>query len=254
MMRGQISWIRAGVLDNTPRPDVAPSSAMEERCFESGDVRIVTGELGTEIKWKVQTPCFSSLLRAVHFLQDARPPFILRFHAFGWFEEVYGETWTAIKRIEEILARGDRQFFSRAFVQEADPHSAPLSPAMRHALENQEADDDYAVEVALDETTHQYVVDKVGAKSAIGRIWGTITSSFPCQPTSKYGDAVSEAYDRVLKTGMPHYDQVLAALRLPDNQVHWVPYHRVVLPRYRADGVPAVAIVSEFVRVEIKVL
>ncbi len=253
-MRGQISWIRAGVLDRAPKKEDTPSPTLEEKCFDSGDVRIVTGELGTEIKWKVQTPCFSSLLRAVHFLQDAKPPFILRFHAFGWFEEVYRETWTAIKRIEEILARGDRHFFSRAFVQEADPHSMCLSPVLRHALEKNEAEDDYVVEVALDEVTHQYVVDKVGSKSAIGRVWGTITSSFPCQPTSKYGDAVSEAYDRVLKTGKPHYDQVLAALRLPDNQVHWVPYHRVVLPRYREDGTPAVAIVSEFVPVEIKVL
>lgn len=253
-MHGQISWIRGGVLDTSP-PSRAPAPRdAEERCMESGDVRLATGELGTEIKWKVQSPCFSSLLRAMHFLQDARPPFILRFHAFGWFEEVYRDSWTAIRRIEEILARGDRHFVSRAFVREADPQLAPLSPLMRHALETHEARDEYVVEAARDEVTHNFVVDKVGPKSAIGRLWGTVTSSFPCQPTSKYGDAVSEAYDRVLKTGEPHYDQVLAALRLPDNQVHWVPYHRVILPKLREDGMPAVAIVSEIARVEIKVL
>jgi hypothetical protein len=254
MMRGRISWIRAGVLDRAPQKEDTPSPTLEEKSLDSGDVRIVTGELGTEIKWKVQTPCFSSLLRAVHFMQDAKPPFILRFHAFGWFEEVCREAWTAIQRVEEILARGDRHFFSRAFVQNADPHAARLSPMMRQALETHVADEDYTVEVVLDETTHSFVVEKVGHKSAIGRVWGTITSSFPCQPTSKYGDAVSEAYEHVLKTGKPHYDQVLAALRLPDNQVHWVPYHRVVLPKVREDGIPAVAIVSEIARVEIKVL
>lgn len=253
-MRGQVSWIRAGVLDTSPPPGTPAPQSAEERCMESGDVRLVTGELGTEIKWKVQTPCFSSLLRAAHFLQDARPPFILRFHAFGWFEEVYRDSWAAIRRVEEILARGDRHFVSRAFVHDADPLLAPLSPLMRHALEAGKAQDDYVVEAARDEVTHNFVVDKVGPKSAIGRLWGTVTSSFPCQPTSKYGNAVSEAYDRVLETGEPHYDQVLAALRLPDNQVHWVPYHRVILPKYREDGLPAVAIVSEIARVEIKVL
>jgi hypothetical protein len=254
MMRGQISWIRAGMLDRAVPVELASSPALEERCLDSGDVRIVTGDIGTEIKWKVQTPCISSLLRVVHFLQEAKPPFILRFHAFGWFEEVYREAWTTIQRIEEILARGDRHFFSRAFVKDADPHAARLSPVMQQALETHVADEDYAVEVVLDETTHSFIVEKVGSKSAIGRVWGTITSSFPCQPTSKYGDAVSEAYELVLKTRKPHYDQVLAALRLPDNQVHWVPYHRVVLPKLRNLGAPAVAVVSEIARVEIKVL
>jgi hypothetical protein len=252
-MHGQISWIRAGMLDKADPAELA-SPGLEERFLDSGGVRIVTGELGTEIKWKVQTPCFSSLLRAVHFLQEAKPPFVLRFHAFGWFEEVYREAWTAIQRVEEILARGDRHFFSRAFVQDADPNTARLSPVMRQALEVQVVDEDYAVEATLDETTNSFVVEKVGPKSAIGRVWGTITSSFPCQPTSKYGDAVSEAYENVLITGKPHYDQVLAALRLPDNQVHWVPYHRVVLPKLRDHAPRGVTIVSEIAPVEIKVL
>jgi hypothetical protein len=252
-MRGQFFWIRAGRLDRANPVEIA-SPGQEERCLDSGDVRIVTSEFGTEIKWKVQTPCISSLLRAVHFMQEAKPPFVLRFHAFGWFEEVYHEAWTAILRVEEILARGDRHFFSRAFVQEADPQTAQLSPVMQQALKDQVADEDYAVEATLDETTQSFVVERVGPKSAIGRVWGTITSTFPCQPTSKYGDAVSEAYERVLRTGKPHYDQVLAALRLPDNQIHWVPYHRVVLPKIRDQAAPGVTIVSEISPVEIKIL
>jgi hypothetical protein len=252
-MLGQISWIRAGMLDSDNPAEIS-SPGLEEKCLDSGDVRIVTGELGTELKWKVQTPCISSLLRAVHFLKEAKPPFVLRFHAFGWFEEVYRDAWVAIQRVEEILARGDRHFFSRAFVLDADPQTAQLSPVLRQALETYVADEDYAVEATLDETTHSFVVEKVGPKSAIGRVWGTITSSFPCQPISKYGDAVSEAYELVLKTGRSHYDQVLAALRLPDNQVHWVPYHRVVLPKFRDHAAPRVTIVSEIAPVEIKVL
>jgi hypothetical protein len=242
------------MLDASPRAGESAEPVSEEASLDAGDVRIATGELGTEIKWKVHSPCFSSLLRTVHFLQSARPPFILRFHAFGWFEEIYRESWATVQRIEEILARGDRHFVSRAFVRDADPYSVRLSPILRQALASMEAQEEYIVEAALDKLSQHFVVDKVGPKSAIGRVWGTITSSFPCQPTSKYGDAVSEAYDRVLKTGEPHYDQVLAALRLPDNQVHWVPYHRVVFPRYHRQGAPAVAIVSEIARVEIKVL
>ena len=253
-MRAQTSWIRAGLLDASPSANAIESSQAEEAALEAGDVRVVTGELGTELKWKVHTPCIASLLRAVHFLQSAKPPYVLRFHAFGWFEEIYNESWNAVRRIEEILTRGDRHFTSRAFVREADPHAVELPKVLRESLETRTPPEDYTVECALDEVSHNFVVDKVGPKSAIGRVWGTITSSYPCQPTSRYGDAVSEAYEKVINTGQPHYDQVLAALRLPDNQVHWVPYHRVIFPKHRDHGVPAVAIVSEIARVEIKVL
>ena len=253
-MRGQVSWISAGVIELSQRSGEPLTHTAEDLRLEAGDVRLVMGELGTELKWKVQSPCYASLFRAVQFLDEARPPFILRFHAYGWFEEVYRDRGAASRRIEEILARGDRQFFSRAFVQEVDPRLVPLSPVLRHALEKRDAQDDFSVEATLDQLTHNYVVERVGPKSAIGRVWGTITSSFPCQPISKYGDAVSEAYDRVLQSGEPHYDQVLAALRLPDNQVHWVPYHRVILPKYRERGSPAVTVVSEIARVDIKVL
>ena len=43
-------------------------------------------------------------------------------------------------------------------------------------------------------------------------------------------------------------------MRLPDNQVHWVPYHRVIFPSLRRQGLPAVTIVSEIAKVEISVI
>jgi hypothetical protein len=132
-------------------------------------------------------------------------------------------------------------------------NNTAVPEVIRESFASKTAPAEYTVECVKEPAGPSYVVDKVGARSAIGRVWGTVTSSYPCQPTSRYGDAVSAAYDEVLRTGQPRYDQVLAALRMPDNQIHWVPYHRVVLP-LRNRGEPAVAVLSQIAKVDINVI
>lgn len=253
-MKGQVTWVRNGVLDISPTQAASPAAMGDDIAFESGDVRVVSGSLGTEIKWKVNTPCFSSLLRVVHLFHSSKPPYILRFHAVGWFEEVYREPWNAIRRIEEILARGDRHFTSRIFVMERDPEGSELPAVIRESFRSNQPVEDYAVECAIEDLSQSFVVDKIGPKSIIGRVWGTVTSTFPCQSRSKFGDVVSEAYEKVLRDGKPHYDQVIAALRFPDNQVHWLPYHRAIFPNHRPGGSQSVIVVAEVAKVDIKVL
>lgn len=253
-MSGWQVWIKFGVtVTKTSRPDKGDVSADQLRWTE-GQVRLTTSPSGTEIKWAVDTPCFSSLYSIMDCLVDTDPPYILRFHAMGWFEEIFVTAEDAIRRIETIMVRGDRYFTSRAFVRVVDPKESNMPPVLRESLERRTAPDEYCVECAYDESSHNYVVDRIGPKSAIGRLWGTYTSSFPCQPRSKYGDAVSAAYKNVLQEGRPHYDQVLAAMRLPDNQVHWVPYHRLIFPGSRRRGMDTVSVVSEIAKVEFSVI
>jgi hypothetical protein len=192
-------------------------------------------------------------LRAVSHVGNSPPPYVLRFHLIGWFEEVYWLASDVVMRLEEILARGDRYFPTRAFLKEGSLKSATVPAVIRDSLAKSLPPDEFTVECNVDGSTRSYAVSRVGPKSAIGRVWGTLTSSYPCQPTSRYGDAVSVAYEEVLSSGLPRYDQVLAALRMPDNQIHWVPYHRVIFPK-RNSRQPSVAVLSQIAKVDIQVI
>lgn len=248
-----VNWVEHGVL--APEQDVGGEliDRIHARRFEQGSVRVVSGPLGTEIKWMIASSCTASLLRAVAHVAKSPPPYVLRFHLIGWFEEIYAHAAAAVLRMEEILVRGDRYFPTRAFLRDGDPLDAEVPAVIRKSMSSHAPPEDFTVECSIDGLSNAYVVDKIGPKSAIGRVWGTLTSSYPCQPTSRYGDAVSEAYEEVLRTGVPRYDQVLAALRMPDNQIHWVPYHRVIFPKHRIGG-SAVAVLSQIARVDIKVI
>jgi hypothetical protein len=252
-MRGLRYWVHQGDIE-----PVLPGRTLlrddEDRLLKSGSVRLTTGELGTEVKWTVQSPCIYSLLQTLQWLPAARSPYVLRFFAVGWFEEVYRDASSAVTRIEQVLARGDRHFTSRVFIREAAPDSLLMPQAVKDALAGEGSTREFAVDCVFDEISKAFKVERIGPRSAIGQVWGTFTSSHPCQSEGSYGDPVNATYEDVLKSNRPRYDHVLAALRLPDNALHWVPYHRVVLPRLSNNGPPRVTVVSQIARVDIRVL
>jgi hypothetical protein len=252
-MRSQCCW----VCHDQVRPVTSGQElglADEKSLMEAGNARMTTGELGTEIKWHVNSPCVTSLFKVMQVMASAKPPFILRFHSIGWFEEVYAQSESATRRIEQVLARGDRHFTSRVFIQEADPRAQVVPNVLKQALTGQSVPDDFVVDCAFDTNSQMFRVDRVGASSAIGRVWGTYTSSHPCQSVGSYGDPVNATYEDVLRRGVARYDHVLAALRLPDNALHWVPYHRVVLPHRMGSTGQGVSVISQIARVDIQVL
>jgi hypothetical protein len=252
-MRGQRYWVQQGRIEASPSL-AADINAQDDQCYQAGKVRLTTGELGTEVKWVVNSPCVSSLFKAMQWLPSVKPPYILRFFAVGWFEEVYREANAAVGRMEQVLARGDRHFASRVFIAEVAASSPQVPPVLKEALTGRGILEDYSVECVLDENSGLFHVERVGPQSAIGRVWGTYTSSYPCQSAGSYGDPVNATYEDVLRTNRPRYDHILAALRLPDNRLHWVPYHRVVLPHTTGSNHVAVTVVSQIARVDIKVL
>jgi hypothetical protein len=225
----------------------------EDRMLQTGSVRLTTGDLGTEIKWVVNSPCFSSLFRTIQWAETANAPYILRFFAIGWFEEVYRTTAAAIKRIEHIMARGDRHFTTRVFTEQHSPDNAAMSDVLQSAIKGHKLADDFAVDCMFDEEHKIFRVERIGPQSAIGRVWGTYPTSYPCQVEGSFGDPVNATYEDVLRTGKPRYDHVLAALRLPDNALHWVPYQRVVVPR-DVSGKAGVVVYAQISKVDIQVI
>jgi hypothetical protein len=256
-MSGQRHWIKSGSVERTDRasPPVADLTAHEEhQRLKEGEVRLTTGDLGTELRWIVSSPCVASLYAAMQILPEKASPYILRFLAVGWFEEIHVDAPTALRRIEEIIARGDRHFTGRIFFEQHRAETAELPEVLRESLDCGTVPDDYAVVCSLNRTSQNFVVEHVGAKSAIGRLWGTYKASPPCQAAGSYGDTVAETYREVLLRDRPRYDHVLAALRLPDNAVHWVPYHRLIMPQRDSNAGPAVAVISQIAQVDIVVL
>jgi hypothetical protein len=236
-------WITAGALaGGGDSPDPALPDQIRHR---QGGVRAVTGPDGTELRWFTSSPCFASLYFAIDWLCDLQRPFMLRYFLSGWFEEKYDTLHAARNRLRHIIAFSDVHLLRRAFVREFDPARRPLPALLNDALNGVEGADDFAVDCTLDETIGHFRVARIGAKSAIARLWGHTPVSYPCLPGGSYDRIVSDAYLSVLRTGAPRYDHVYAAMMTPDHSVVWIPYQRVITRRRAGTAQGTVKIVSE---------
>ena len=237
MVQSRRYWVEYGVLQSaTTNTSAEPEDETEQ--FLKSSVRLTTGELGTEIKWKVISLCASSLFAVCDWVTSLTGPFVLRFFASGWSEEFHDAAKEAASRIIEIIARGDRHFTCR----------------LKNCISGETNAADYAVECLFKDTSQQFHVESVGPRSAIGRVFGTFLSSFPCKSSGSYSEIVSRAYSSVLKSGKPRFDHVLAAMRMPDDEAFWVPYHRLLLPNRNLPQKPSVLVVSEINGVNIKLI
>jgi hypothetical protein len=247
-------WVDHGVFERV-KEDALPMTPQDERTrLEAGQVRLTTGNIGTEVKWYVQTPCIASLFVVTEWLRKANAPYVLRFFTSGWFEEFYQTAGEAAQRIESVIARGDRHFPMRTFVQKVDPRPAALTSLIQHCLTTTDVPEELVVDCNFDQNTDRFVVRQVGSKSLMAKLYGQLENSFAHQSTGSFSDAVSEGYREVLNSGQPRTDHVLAALRLSNNQVHWVPYHRLILP-VKIDGRKnGVRVVAEAARIGFKVI
>ena len=113
-----------------------------------------------------------------------------------------------------------------------------LSPMLQKNWHDHTVYPENSIDCVYDEQSHNFRVDRVGAQSTIAKFYGMSPVSYPYVSGSSYDDIVYEAYTHVLRSGKPRYDHVLAALRMPDNIVRWVPYQRIVVPRQSDAAVP----------------
>lgn len=253
-MRATRIWVKQGVFERVGVDAQELSAVEERRRFENGDVRLTSGEIGTEIKWHAQTRCITSLFVVADWLIKSRAPFVLRFYVSGWFEEFYQTATETADRLEAIISRGDRHFPVRTFVQQVEIANSILAPLLIDAKSSADKLDDLAVECVYNRENNRFRVSAVGKHSLIAKVYGDVESSHPRQTTGSYSDAVNAGYVEVLQSGKPRADHVLAALRFPNNNVYWVPYHRLILPMLGHAHGDSVKVVSQFASVGFKVI
>ncbi len=253
-MKATRIWVKQGTFERASA-DAPTLDATEERGrFESGDVRLTCGEIGTEIKWHAQTRCITSLFVVTDWLTRAKAPFVLRFYVSGWFEEFFQTAVEAANRLEAIISRGDRHFPVRTFVQQVEIANSILAPLLSNEKASLDKLDDLAVECVYNKDNNRFRVSAVGKHSLIAKVYGDVESSHPRQTTGSYSDAVNAGYVEVLQSGKPRADHVLAALRFPNNNVYWVPYHRLILPVLGHTKDYSVKVVSQFASIGFKVI
>jgi hypothetical protein len=244
------------IVNGKPQAEALQASPVHEwdMMNRSGAVRLLSGPEGTELRWIVAAPNVMSLFAADAMLDYLDGPFMLRFFSAGWFEERFSTAEQVRSRISALVMHGDRHLASRVFVDAPDPKSVRIPEFLKEVLEERAAPREQAVECRYEPEVDGFVVSHIGARSAIGRIWGTDPSSFPCLATGAFGQSASLSYSRAVRERVPVYEQVIAALRFPDQTVHWVPYHRVILPVEGRRNSETVDVVCEYADVDFRVL
>ncbi len=253
-MNGQRFWIAAGKKLADSAIEHVLDEVEAERFNHDGAVRVTTGLLGTEIKWSVFSPCFSSLYHVIEWLPQAHLPIVLRFYLSGWFEETCHTTEQARNRIEQIIAKSELHLTRRTFVEEFEPQGRVMSPLLQKIWHDHAISPENSVECIYDERSRKFRVDRIGPQSTIAKLYGMSPVSYACKSGNSYDEVVSEAYTHVLRSGKPRYDHVLAALRMPDNVVRWVPYQRIVAPGPNGDKSLSVSVVAEIAKIDINLI
>lgn len=253
-MQGQRFWIAGGrKLPNSSIEHIL-DDVEAERFNHDGAVRVTTGALGTEIKWSVFSPCFASLFYVLEWLPAASLPIVLRFYLSGWFEESCLTVDQAINRIEQVIAKSELHLTRRTFVEEFDPKGKMLPPILQKTWTDHTVSPENSIDCVYEEQSRKFRVDRIGSQSTIAKLYGMSPVSYACKSGNSYDEVVSEGYSQVLRSGKPRYDHVLAALRMPDNVVRWVPYQRVVVPRQNSVHSLSVSVVAEIAKIEINLI
>jgi hypothetical protein len=246
-------WILRGeqVASTEPRPgDLREEHELFER---DGFVKLVECPEGTTVMWSVFAPNWASLYAVMDRLDQAPAPVTLKYFLSGWFVETLPDSLSARRRIHTILAKSDIHLTSRTYVRPASPNRPDIPPILKQALE-QNAPAEFGIDCVYDSASGRFSVERVGRKSEIARVWGMSPVSYPCINGLTYDQVVSAAYHRVLTTGEPHYDHVLAAMVTPASDVFWYPYQRVILPGKFAGSRKGVFVVSKQAPVDIRVV
>jgi hypothetical protein len=227
-------------------------SAERDRFERMGGVRVTTGALGTEIKWSAFSPCFASLYHLLNWLPEAAKPFVLRYYLCGWFEEFADTVEEVRERIEQVIVKSEIRITRKAFVEQQEPDVSRMPETIRTNWNTQDIVPAVSIDCSFDHRSQKFRVTRVGERSLIARIYGAVPVIYPYVNGGSYEEIVTEAYREVLGSGVARYDHVLAAMRMPNNAIHWLPYQRVIVPRTDHMGSPAVTVVTEVSRVSIR--
>ena len=248
-------WIDQGrVLGQLPTAEAGPAgedAAMHRR----GVVKAMfSQECGTVISWTVFAPNWSSLYYLMECLDHYPSPYHLQYYLAGWFNETIADRRLARDRIHALVAKSDVHLLTRTYLKAAEPDPKTMPPLLQDAWGDRAVKPDYSIDCIHDDHDDRFKVMRIGPGSPIAKMWGIFPVSYPCLTGNPYDRIVSEIYPRVMETGEPHYGHVYAAMSLPNRQVRWMPYQRVVLPHRFPDGRMGVTVISEVSPVDIQVV
>src|SRR5437763_2195760 len=106
-VQSEVTWVLRGQI-MSERPEEGGLRIGDELLLHRhGAVRVMSGPLGTEIRWATFAPCFSSIMYVSDLMCDLPGPFMLRYFLSGWFEERVESLSEARRRIHDIVARAD---------------------------------------------------------------------------------------------------------------------------------------------------
>ena len=252
-MNGVTMWIRDGAFAERPKKDSGVEFPDKTLLDQFGMVRIHTDSDGTLVQWSMACPNWASLMLASKIMAACAAPFILKYFNSGWFTEPLAYASIAADRIESLIFKSDVRLSDRAYTAVVIPDLRFVPDILREAWETGDSPDNRSVVCAVEPERESSHVEHVGKDSLIARIWGISPNSYPCLNGHSYDRAVTPEYFKVVETGRAHYDHVLASMVRPDGELHWLGYHRVILPDFKADR-KRVRIVSALAPVQIQLL
>jgi hypothetical protein len=252
-MKDVVMWVRDGALSSRPQKD-GGGQYQDKSLFDLfGMVRIKCSANGTELQWNMGCPNWASLMLASKLVVACAGPFKLKYFNSGWFTEPQPDALAAAERIDALMFKSDVRLSDRAYTHVEIPDLGLVPEVLRHALQTGTAPDNKSVVCAVEPEREFCHVEHVGKDSLIARIWGVSPNSYPCLNGHSYDRAVTPEYFKVVTTGRAHYDHVLASMVRPDGELHWLAYHRVILPEL-SGGRKRVRVVSELAPVKIQLL
>jgi hypothetical protein len=247
-------WISKGLV---PKPVPADGRPLQERILldRHNLVKVTSTDMGTTVKWHAFGANWASLFFAKEWIGTFPGPYTLIYYMSGWFSETLIDPIDARDRLDQLIAKSDLHLSSRVYTQSFDPKTRVLPDIIRRTLEAGQAPAEASIDCSFDAETGRVKVERIGANSAIARLWGLSPVSTPCLSGTSYDKVVSRAYADVLQTGRPHYDHIYAAMMGADGEVAWIPYQRIVMPLPKVRGrARQVSVVSEIMPVEIAVV
>jgi hypothetical protein len=252
-MQSVVMWIRDGAFASRPKKD-SGSEFQDKTLFDQfGMVRILTDTHGTQVQWSMSCPNWGSLMLAAKLVTACAGPFTLKYFNAGWFIESLTTGEAAEQRIESLIFKSDVRLSNRAYTSVVIPDMKVVPGVLRRALESGTAPDDCSIVCTVEPDRQISQVEHVGKNSLIAQIWGVSPNSYPCLNGHSYDRVVTPEYFRVVKSGKPHYDHVMASMVRPDGELHWYSYQRVILPDVAA-GRARVRVISEIAPVKIQLL
>lgn len=253
-MEDQEYWIDKGRL--VPPPAVDPANPVRDRELlgREGRVRITINRSGTTVTWVAFSANWASLYFTKEWIGTFPGPYTLKYFVAGWFTEMIADPQEARGRLDSIMANSDIRLSSSVYIRDMTPKEGRTPLLLMEAFEQRNIDETHSVDCLLDPRTEQFRVARVGDRSQIARLYGTVSPvSYPCHSGHTYDRIVSAAYGEVWQSKTPRYDHVYAAMVSPNGEVTWFPYHRVILPK-KTKSTPGVIIVAEIAPVDITVV